>query len=48
VSSAGCTLDRWVVGGLVIAKSSRLEHNTERPDFGWLDILAPAAPAAAA
>jgi hypothetical protein len=37
IPTTASTLDRWVVGGLVIATSARPEVNTVPPDFTWLD-----------
>lgn len=39
ISILGTTLDRWEVGGHVIATSARTERAEQRPDFGWLDVI---------
>lgn len=40
ISLARATLDRWEVGGHIIATSSRCEPPQAAPDFGWLDVIA--------
>lgn len=37
LASRGLTLDRWMVGGWLIGRSTRSEDNTVRPDFSWVD-----------
>jgi hypothetical protein len=42
IATTGVTLDRWVVGGRVVARSARQEHNSLPPDFTWADTPAAA------
>lgn len=38
--STGVSLDRWLIGGDVVATSTRTEAHTIAPDFAWLDVAA--------